>query len=92
MLWLDGSFVTDKEHPDDYDACWEPRGVDPSLLDPLLLDYSPPGRAMSKAKYQGDVLIAGVEAASGLAFVNFFQQTRDGRTKGIVSLDPRRVP
>ena len=43
--WLDGSFVTDIESPSDYDACWDWQGVDRGLLDPLLLDYSPAGRA-----------------------------------------------
>jgi hypothetical protein len=91
-LWLDGSFVTAAEAPGDYDACWDWVGVDPGLLDPVLLDYSPPGRACIKAKYLGDVLIAGTEGASGLPFVEFFQRTRDGHRKGIVLLNPKEVP
>lgn len=91
-LWLDGSFVTDKEQPGDYDACWDWRGVDRSLLDPVLLDYSKTGRDTISAKYLGDVLIAGTEAASGLAFVDFFQQARGGGTKGIIRLNPKEVP
>jgi hypothetical protein len=90
-MWLDGSFVTDKETPGDYDACWDPAGVDPRLLDPLLLDATPAGRAARKAKYLGDVFIAGVERGSGLTFVQFFQRTRDGGTKGIVRLNPKEV-
>jgi hypothetical protein len=35
------------------------------------------------------VLIAGVELGSGLQFVDFFQQTREGHPKGIVLLDPQ---
>ena len=23
MVYIDGSFVTDKEYPNDYDACWD---------------------------------------------------------------------
>ncbi len=83
------AFVTDKEAPGDYDACWEPRDVNPMLLDPLLLDFSRVGRTASKSRYQGDLLIAGVELDSGLPFVEFFQQTRDGHRKGIVLLDPQ---
>ena len=67
-------------------------GVDPGLLDPVLLDYSPAGRAAIKAKYLGDVLIAGVERGSGLPFVEFFQRTCDGQRKGIVLLNPKEVP
>lgn len=91
-LWLDGSFVTDDELPSDYDACWDWQGVDRGLLDPLLLDYSPAGRAAIKAKYLGDVLLAGVGLGSGWPFVEFFQRTRDGRRKGIVLLNPKEVP
>ncbi|MER7609740.1 hypothetical protein [Nocardioides sp. NPDC127503] len=92
QLWVDGSFVTDKDRPGDYDACWDPEGVDRPLLDPVLVDYSHAGREAIKAKYLGDVLIAGVEIGSGLSFVEFFQRTRDGGTKGIVLLNPKEVP
>ena len=27
LLYLDGSFVTDKPIPGDFDACWDPKGV-----------------------------------------------------------------
>ncbi|MYC08219.1 MAG: helix-turn-helix domain-containing protein [Chloroflexi bacterium] len=50
--YIDGSFGTDKEHPNDYDACWEEAGVDPYLLDPVLLTFDL-GRATQKAKYLG---------------------------------------
>lgn len=92
QLWVDGSFVTDKDRPGDYDACWDWVGVDDRLLDPVLIDFSPAGRAAIKAKYLGDVLIAGIELGSGLPFVEFFQRTRDGGTKGIVLLNPMEVP
>jgi hypothetical protein len=29
-FWLDGSFVTNKELPGDYDGCWSPQGMDGS--------------------------------------------------------------
>lgn len=92
VLWLDGSFVTDKERPGDFDACWDWHGVDPALLDPLLLDFTNAGRAACKAKYLGDLFPAGIEAGSGLSFVEFFQKTRDGDPKGIVALNPKEIP
>lgn len=91
-LWLDGSFVTAEPNPGDYDACWSPEGVDPSALDPVLLDWSKPGRMRMRAKYLGDLFIAGVEASSSRPFVEFFQRDRDDNPKGIVVLDPRSVP
>lgn len=51
--YIDGSFVTRKAIPNDYDACWEETGVDPVILDPVLLTFDP-GRATQKAKYLGE--------------------------------------
>lgn len=39
-LYLDGSFVSEKPKPGDFDACWEPDGVDMRLLDPVFLDFT----------------------------------------------------
>jgi len=38
--YIDGSFVTSKNEPADFDACWEMAGVDPDLLDPVLLTFA----------------------------------------------------
>src|SRR5258708_6051261 len=48
-MYLDGSFVTAKERPNDYDGCWDPTRVNPKQLDPVLLDFSN-GRAAQKLK------------------------------------------
>lgn len=88
-MWLDGSFVTNKDLPGDYDACWQMRGVDSSLINPVVLDFSIAGREAAKARYLGDLFPAGIETGSGLPFVNFFQQTREGDPKGIVVLTPQ---
>jgi hypothetical protein len=55
--YIDGSFVTAKEAPADFDGCWDAAGVDPGLLDPVLLDFTPP-RLAQKAKYGGELFIA----------------------------------
>jgi len=55
--YIDGSFVTDKDDPEDFDACWEVAGVDPARLDPELLDFSK-RRAAQKAKYRGELFPA----------------------------------
>ena len=39
-VYVDGSFVTAKEEPGDYDDCWEVNGVDPDKLDPVLLEFA----------------------------------------------------
>lgn len=88
IAYIDGSFVTDKEYPNDFDACWEEAGVDPYLLDPVLLTFDL-GRAMQKAKYFGELFPASVVAdAGGLSFLEFFQTDKNtGKLKGIVAID-----
>ena len=39
-VWLNGSFVSTKHEPVDFDACWDTSGVEFDLLDPVLLDLS----------------------------------------------------
>ena len=36
-VFIDGSFVTAKESPGDFDGCWDIEEVDPDALDPVLL-------------------------------------------------------
>lgn len=85
-VWIDGSFVTAKAHPEDIDACYDPIGVDRSLLHPALTDMSP-GRPAQKAAFGCEFFPNIVEAASGKFFVEFFQQDRDGHPKGIVVIN-----
>jgi hypothetical protein len=85
--WLDGSFVTVKELPDDYDLTWDTSGVDADLLTPVLKAVSPP-RWAQKAKYLGDILPNVVERDSGRPFLDFFQEDAEtGAAKGIVEMD-----
>ena len=95
-VFVDGSFVTSKELPGDFDACWSVEGVDPDWLDSVLLDFSN-GRAAQKAKYGGELFPAEmIEAGSGKPFLEFFQTDKNtGKPKGIVGLrlkPPRRKP
>jgi Family of unknown function (DUF6932) len=89
--YLDGSFVTDKEVPNDYDLCWDVGGVRIPDLTPALLDVRPP-RASQHARYGGDILPNVTEASVGAPFVDFFQQnTVTGGVKGIVAINPAEV-
>lgn len=91
--YLDGSFVTAKAVPGDYDLCWSVQGVDPNRLDPVLLDFNDHRRAM-KAKYQGDLFPAEMpEGNTGRLFLDFFQTDKEaGAAKGVVLIDLRRFP
>lgn len=85
-VYLNGSFVTEKPYPGDFDACWEPTGVEPNKLDPVLLDFSNQ-RTAQKAKYFGELFIAQMPAAAGVVFLDFFQVDKyTGATKGIVAI------
>ena len=84
-IWLNGSFVTSKEEPADFDACWDPVGVDLDALDPVLLDLSK-GRTAQKARFGGELFPNVSEVGSGLVFAEFFQGERDTGRKGIVVL------
>ncbi len=83
QVWLNGSFVTAKDEPTDFDACWDTDGVDHDELDPVFLDLSA-GRAAQKHLLRGELFPNVMEAGSGVRFAEFFQKDRDGFSKGIV--------
>ena len=88
-LYLDGSFVTAKEDPGDYDACWDAKGVKLASLDPVLLDFSN-RRASQKAKYFGEFFPAQLQAEERSpyrTFLEFFQADKaTGNKKGIIGI------
>ena len=88
---LDGSFVSRKELPQDYDAAWNIAGVDPDRLDPVLLDFSN-NRAGMKSKYLGELFPATAEAAPGVLYRDFFMKDRNGVPKGVIHIDLGSVP
>ncbi len=91
-VWIDGSFVSDKPQPQDYDACWDSDNVDPDLLEPTLLNFTHPRNAM-KRKYRGELFIADLPATPyGETFLEFFQKDRAGNAKGILRLDLSSLP
>jgi len=87
VLYLNGSFVTDKPNPGDYDACWYPVGVDPSKLDPVFLDFSD-ARKKQKAKFGGEFFLSSTLADGCQTFVEFFQVDKHtGNPKGILRIN-----
>lgn len=90
--YIDGSFVTAKEEPGDFDACWDADGVDFDRVDERLLTFDR-GRATQKAAFLGELFIADGRAdPQGTLFRDFFQTDRDGRRKGIVVIDLKDLP
>lgn len=92
-VYVDGSFVTSKYHPKDYDGCWEPDGVKPELLDPVLIDFSK-GRAAQKTKFRGELFLSTHSTQdTGETFLDFFQGDHENDTKkGIVAFNLEELP
>jgi len=85
-VFLNGSFVSEKPNPGDFDACWDPIGVDDKKLDPELLDFSD-GRRRQRLKYGGEFFPSSAEADGSRTFVEFFQTDKyTGREKGIIRI------
>jgi hypothetical protein len=86
-VYLDGSYVTGKPYPGDFDACWDPSGVDQAKLDSIFLDFRN-GRATQKAAFKGEFFPSSMMCTDvGREFLDFFQLERfTGQQKGIVSI------
>jgi len=86
--YVDGSFVTAKKEPGDFDACWTADGVRADALDPVLLDFSE-GRRAQKERFGGELFPADIAAEpAGTRFLDYFQRDREtGDLKGIVRID-----
>lgn len=92
-VYLDGSFVTAKLIPNDFDACWVRDGVDLELLDPELLDFQH-GRLAQKLRYGGELFPIHSRRITGkTSLLTFFQTNREtGAAKGILAIDLRTLP
>lgn len=91
--FIDGSFVTAKDMPNDFDACWDIKNVDGAKVDPVLLTFAS-GRLAQKTKYRGEMFPAQwtADQSTGRAYMDFFQTDKNtGDAKGIVALDLQRL-
>ena len=60
-LYLDGSFVTSKNHPGDFDGCRGPDGVEAAKPDPVLLDFTN-RKAAQKRNYHSELFLSSLPA------------------------------
>lgn len=86
-VYINGSFVTAKEQPNDVDVCWDIEGVDADALDAVFFDFAD-GRAAQKARFGCEFFPTQVtEGVTGRAFPDFFQVDKQtGEPKGIIEL------
>lgn len=91
--YIDGSFITAKETPGDFDGCWETAGVDAGLLDPVLLVFAN-ARAAQKERFGGELFLAeAIAAPDGTRFLDYFQRDKlTGEPKGIVAINLEELP
>lgn len=91
-IYVDGSFVTAKGKPNDYDACWDIDGIRIEKLDPVLLQFDEAGKQEMQRKYRGDIRLAKCRPVErDCSYLRFFQMDRNGAAKGIVVLDIEEV-
>lgn len=92
-LLIDGSFVTKKPRPSDYDCCYDNTQIDYDLLDPVLDDFKDE-RANQKKKYLGEYFVASdiAQLYPLEPYRTFFQHDKDGRPKGVIILDLTTLP
>lgn len=83
---MDGSYVTDKPNPGDFDLCWDPTHVNAHKLDPVFLDFSNL-RKNQKLKYGGEFFPSSAKADGTHTFIEFFQIDKEtGLEKGIIRI------
>jgi hypothetical protein len=87
-IYVDGSFVTKKELPEDFDACWDENGVDLNRLKndfSTIIDFRE-HRKYQKLKYKGEFFPMRINASPYDIYLNFFQKDRNGLSKGIIKI------
>ncbi|PDM39013.1 hypothetical protein CN643_15910 [Parageobacillus yumthangensis] len=95
-VYIDGSFVTQKNKPGDFDVCWDTNGVDMDELkriEPLFFFFFN-GRKAQKSKYMGEFFPANciADLRSKKTYLDFFQTDKHtGEPKGIIAIDLRRL-
>jgi hypothetical protein len=83
-LYLNGSFITEKELPEDYDCTWDPSGVTAALDKDILKSLEE-----RKAKYLGDIF-AHMPENGGFPYLEYFQKDKNDNPKGIIKIDLRK--
>lgn len=88
-VFVGGSFVTSKEFPSDYDACWDTVGVSCNL-DPVIYDDNL--GIERREKYRGDWLMGGCEPGPTGEFFRFLSRDKvTGEERGMIGIKLRMV-
>ncbi len=86
VIYIDGSYVTAKEEPDDIDLCWEDKGVNYDVAEmkmPILADTDKMKLEYNMHIYPARFTVEG----SDQIFLHFFQQIKHTKIpKGIIKI------
>lgn len=86
-VYLNGSFVTSKPDPDDFDGCWVVEGVDISKVSPIFLDRDDlfiHRRRRQQAVFGGELI---PDEFYWVGVVEFFQKDEHDNPKGVVLIE-----
>jgi len=86
QLYIDGSYVTAKPQPGDFDLCWDIEGAVEDLIDPVLKEFSNK-RALQKQKFGGEFFPFTFYQEPEDSIFEFFQKDKaTGARKGIIKI------
>lgn len=89
-IYIDGSFVTKKIVPTDYDLCWEDTGISLVEVKEKCYPLVDGGWKMQKIKerYRGDVAPASniADMKKCINFLGYYTEDKQGRNKGIIKV------
>jgi hypothetical protein len=86
--YLNGSFVTSKSNPQDFDMCWDSDDVDIDYLRKnarLLLSFY--NSTAQKARYGGEIYPSDQPVDESIISIEFFQRDRQQNRKGIIAIN-----
>ncbi|EOA60575.1 hypothetical protein K8P02_16655 [Bacteroides nordii] len=89
ILYLDGSFVTKKLNPNDYDACWDTTAENrEQVLNNVLESLLESNSEVQKEYFGGEIYSAFSKAIllPELTILEYFQKTKQYEDKGIVMI------
>lgn len=93
ILYLDGSFISSKLNPKDYDACWDTTHENREWVLNNVADTSLNSDSETQKEYfGGEIYPAFVKAPllPELTILEYFQRTKEGEAKGIIMLKLQR--
>lgn len=87
-IYVNGSFVTNKPNPEDFDMCWDRDDVNVDYLKrnaPKILNFY--DSDAQKAKYKGEIYPSDQPVDESTTSIELFQRDRQQNPKGIIAIN-----